>query len=479
MKTTQKRYYKTTCHIVSFSPPEFRMEPHNGIQHKRESIHSMWGAPELSEVTSFKATGPFFNVSDIKSEMIGESRGDAFLNIAWDGEKLYLEPDIPSGLQEVSTSYALVRDGEESTNNEQYFSSILGSNPRMIIGQKASGEVVFIAADGRKWNEKGLTSEEQREVCMSEGLKLAVNNDGGGSVALIVEDKLLNKNYDGRPLGYIWCGYRKWNKEELPLLEKGKKGMWVNLLQRYLTAWGFVTTPDGVFGPKTKESVVDFQINQNLTVDGIVGPQTWGKLITLIEKKPVISLPDNLLAIDPGHGGENLGGGSMFGYREKDLNLVESLRIAEILEDYDPFLTRESDKFISLKARGDAIKKGKYKFCLSIHHNNSGTDTKNTGCLIFISIYASEAAKKLAEYIGKEMEKVGIEYKGTRTRTTSSGGDYYGMHQFTGTTETLIIEPLYMDNPDELQKLNVEKIAQAYALGFKEFIEEYYINTLS
>lgn len=478
MKITSKRYFNTTCHIVSFRPTELRMEPHNGIADKRESIHSIWGAPKLNEVTVLKATGPFFDSPNAKSEMLGAGRGDAFLNVAWDGETLYLEPDIPNGLSEVSTSYALVRNEKECTDNEQYLASILGSNPRMMMGQKSSGEIVFIAADGRKSNEKGLTSDEQRKVCLSEGLQLAMNNDGGGSVALIMNDQLLNKNYDGRALGYIWCGYRKWGRDELPVLRKGKKGMWVNLLQRYLTAWGIDTDPDGSYGPATHESVLKFQKTMRIDVDGICGPQTWGKLTTLLEKQPVVKLPDNLIAIDPGHGGSDHGGGSKFGYREKDLNLVESLRLAEILKEYKPFLTRDVDQDLSLRSRGDLIKKGKYKFCLSIHHNNSGTNEKHTGCLIYISIYASEAVKKLAEYIGAELEKAGIEYKGTRTRMSSSGGDYYGMHQFTGSTGTLIIEPVYMDNPDELQKLNVEKISQAYAQGFIKFIQEYYINTL-
>lgn len=385
---------------------------------------------------------------------------------------------MPSGLNQVSSSYALVRNSRECTDNEQYLSALLGSNPRMMIGQKGSGEFVFIAADGRQTNEKGLTSDEQRKVCLSEGLSIAANNDGGGSVALIVNNQLLNKNYDGRALGYIWCAYRKWNKDDLPVCKKDAKGMWVNLLQRYLTAWGFMTTPDGSFGPKTEASVKAFQAQMKISVDGSCGPQTWGKLTTLTEKQPVVTLPDNLLAIDPGHGGDEWGGGSKFGYREKDLNLVESLRVVEILKEYKPFLTRDTDKDLPLRARGDAIKAGKYKFCLSIHHNNSGTTEKRTGCWIYISIYASEAVKKLAGNIGTELVKAGIEYKGTRTRTASSGGDYYGMHQFTGSTGTLIVEPIYMDNPDELEKLNMEKISQAYATGFKKFIQEYYINTL-
>jgi peptidoglycan hydrolase-like protein with peptidoglycan-binding domain len=36
---------------------------------------------------------------------------------------------------------------------------------------------------------------------------------------------------------------------------------------------------DGIFGPKTEAAVRDFQQNENLAVDGIVGTQTWTALL--------------------------------------------------------------------------------------------------------------------------------------------------------------------------------------------------------
>jgi peptidoglycan hydrolase-like protein with peptidoglycan-binding domain len=35
---------------------------------------------------------------------------------------------------------------------------------------------------------------------------------------------------------------------------------------------------DGVSGPKTKQAIEDFQAQNNLNVDGKVGPKTWEKL---------------------------------------------------------------------------------------------------------------------------------------------------------------------------------------------------------
>lgn len=35
---------------------------------------------------------------------------------------------------------------------------------------------------------------------------------------------------------------------------------------------------DGIYGPETKKMVMEFQRKEHITVDGVVGPQTWGKI---------------------------------------------------------------------------------------------------------------------------------------------------------------------------------------------------------
>lgn len=69
------------------------------------------------------------------------------------------------------------------------------------------------------------------------------------------------------------------SRTSLPTLRQGSSGPAVRDLQNKLKAAGFNPGPiDGAFGPKTKAAVVAFQRAQGITVDGIVGPQTWGKL---------------------------------------------------------------------------------------------------------------------------------------------------------------------------------------------------------
>lgn len=62
-------------------------------------------------------------------------------------------------------------------------------------------------------------------------------------------------------------------------LSQGARGDDVAELQRMLNNLGFGAGPvDGIFGPLTRNGVVNFQRARGLAVDGIVGPQTFGAL---------------------------------------------------------------------------------------------------------------------------------------------------------------------------------------------------------
>mgnify|MGYP001091637543 CR=1 FL=1 len=464
MKVTSKRYYNSTCHIVEFLPTELRLDDTPGIPGKREHISKIFGDPKLDEVTWLRVNRAFFNMADPSSESIGDNLGDAFVNAGLKDGRIYFEPEIPMGVEwNVGTSYMLLRGGDFCYDNEQHFSSILGKNPRTFFGQATDGTIKFIAADGRGLTEKGLTSSEQREVAKAEGLRDAANLDGGGSSVIMVGDNVINKSYDGRGLGNIFIGYRKYNKDELPVLKKGAKGVWVNLLQRLLIHHGFscgTAGADGIFGTGTYNAVVAFQKAKGLTVDGIVGPKTWSELTKI--QQPAKKLPT--LIIDPGHGGADPGGVSG-GYREKDLTLPVALRLKELLKEYNPALTREKDVDLPIGGQREALVRNKYDYCLSIHLNiNAG---KRTECIHSIH---SEKGKKLAECICSELGKVtGLQERVfSRENPNRQGLDYYAMHKNTGSTCTVIVELIPLDTCKE--HLHIEQLAQAVARGFINFV---------
>lgn len=69
---------------------------------------------------------------------------------------------------------------------------------------------------------------------------------------------------------------------ELPMIEEGSEGATVKALQRMLYAMGYDlgSNPiDGIFGAKTDAAVRAFQKNNGLDADGIVGQNTWNKLL--------------------------------------------------------------------------------------------------------------------------------------------------------------------------------------------------------
>jgi N-acetylmuramoyl-L-alanine amidase len=466
MKVTSKRYYGSTCHIVEFMPTELRLEDTPGIPGKREYISKIFGDPHLDEVTWLRVNRAFFNTQNSKSESMGDGLGDAFVNAGYKSGKIYFEPNIPAGVEwNVGTSYMLLRDGQYSYENEHHFSGILGKNPRTFFGQCPDGTIKFIAADGRMANEAGLTASEQRAVAAFEGLRDAANLDGGGSSVVMVGDNIINKSYDGRGLGNIFVGHRKYTLDELKALatlKEGSQGVWVHLLQRLLNNAGFdCGAADGIFGPKTKAAVIAFQRTKKLTIDGLVGPQTWTALTEKIfttKKKPS-------LIIDPGHGGSDPGGVSG-GYREKDLTLPIALRLQELLKEFNPALTRDKDVDLPIGGPREALVKNKYDYCLSIHLNMNAGKRVET-----IHSIHSERGKKLAQFIYDELCKTtGLTGRVfSRENPNKPGQDYYAMHKNTGSTCTVIVEMIPLDTCKE--HLHIEKLAQAVAAGFRNFIE--------
>ena len=67
-----------------------------------------------------------------------------------------------------------------------------------------------------------------------------------------------------------------------PTLKKGARGNITKLVQEKLVLLGYNTNGvDGIFGSGTEKAVMSFQKNNGLVVDGIVGKNTWRKLLNI------------------------------------------------------------------------------------------------------------------------------------------------------------------------------------------------------
>lgn len=69
---------------------------------------------------------------------------------------------------------------------------------------------------------------------------------------------------------------------KIPVLKKGSEGDTVKALQRLLKVLGYgISTIDGDFGSETDAAVRKYQGDAKIGVDGVVGEQTWSKLLGL------------------------------------------------------------------------------------------------------------------------------------------------------------------------------------------------------
>jgi len=69
-----------------------------------------------------------------------------------------------------------------------------------------------------------------------------------------------------------------------PVVRRGANGHPVRTLQHLLRAHGQQVSVDGIFGPLTEGAVKAVQTASGLTADGIVGPQTWPRLIVQVRR---------------------------------------------------------------------------------------------------------------------------------------------------------------------------------------------------
>jgi hypothetical protein len=69
-----------------------------------------------------------------------------------------------------------------------------------------------------------------------------------------------------------------------PVVRRGSSGPNVYAVQHLVTYHGFPTTADGVFGPNTEAAVRAFEQSRGLAVDGILDAQTWPQLVFTLRR---------------------------------------------------------------------------------------------------------------------------------------------------------------------------------------------------
>ncbi len=116
-------------------------------------------------------------------------------------------PLAKKGTAVINGGPELVRDGQVHITQQQdgmvhpgepsfAYGWVLQRNPRTFAGVDAAGRTMFVTVDGRQLGELGLSIPETAAVARSLGMVEALNLDGGGSTALVVDDRLVSNPSD-------------------------------------------------------------------------------------------------------------------------------------------------------------------------------------------------------------------------------------------------------------------------------------------
>lgn len=109
----------------------------------------------------------------------------------------------------VSGRPRLVEDGQVSPAIEKFMTV---RHPRTALGLRKDGTVVILVADGRREKARGFTGPEMSDIFIRDGVRDAINLDGGGSTTLYIqaEGGIQNQPSDGHQRVVVnQLGFRK------------------------------------------------------------------------------------------------------------------------------------------------------------------------------------------------------------------------------------------------------------------------------
>lgn len=245
---------------------------------------------------------PYIGRSFYENEFNKQAKIDFILACLRCGFRVY---DVHPEVQDVSISTRVVRTNRagvslvvtfayNASGNGTTFNSAQGievyyspynsySNQSRLLSQDVYNKVKeFTGRPGRK---VGTLS-----VGMLSNVRCPATLIETGFMTNFVEAKLmLNPTFvlnvgEGACAGvceYLNVPYVERNLSNYPTLKQGSKGGFVVALQYLLNQYGYNLSTDGIFGSGTAKAVQQFQTNNNLTLDGIVGRNTWQALLNI------------------------------------------------------------------------------------------------------------------------------------------------------------------------------------------------------
>lgn len=310
----------------------------------------------------------------------------------------------------ISLSYMLVKNGAINLDGSDKHSSILGVNPRTLIGQKKDGTHIWVVADGRGKNDStGLTAQQSAQVMLDLGCDIAMNCDGGGSSTMVVDGIVKNSPTDG--------------------------------------AERAVATAFILYGKDVEIVLGDNSSNGD-------------------------TLENKTLVLDAGHGYHTSGKRTPDGIREWTLNNSVCNYVQDKLKDYNVTIHRTDDTTgetdVSLSQRVSKTNSISPDLFVSVHHNaNTGSWGDWTGTEVYWHTYGSTADQKVAGILAPKIaSKTGLKNRGVKQASFTVLG--CNSH-----IPAVLCEGGFMDSNIDHPVITSSKGQEAYADALVEGIIEY------
>ena len=150
--------------------------------------------------------------------------------------------------------------------SEEVYESILANTntPGRFVGQLSVGVLSNVNAPSTLIEAGFMTNFDEAKLMLNPNYTLQVGESTCQAVC-----EFLNVPYVSRAI------------ENFPTIRLNSRGNFVTILQYILNQYGYNLVADGIFGVNTSRAVQDFQRNNGLTADGIVGRRTWNALLNL------------------------------------------------------------------------------------------------------------------------------------------------------------------------------------------------------
>ena len=176
-----------------------------------------------------------------------------------------------------------------------------------------------------------------------------------------------------------------------------------------------------------------------------------------------------VIAVDPGHGGEETGAVGATGLMEKDVNLAYATRVAELLrrEGATVVQTRTKDTTMTLLDRVKIARAANAHLFLWLHNNSIGAASDPVAVRGISTYFTVPQAMEVARQVYPRLLEIGLPPFGRISST------YFITRQTS--MVTFLVEGAFVSNPlDEMLLLEEEfldRLAQAVVAGVKDFLE--------